>query len=114
MDLRWNPFSRGGLYMSAPSLVERLRGQQCPISRQFFTVLALCHTVMAEWKEGEVVWDILCDILWMGSLLIFDDASDGVKKSYFLSAKPKVSLLLDKSHTSYHNLPSHQPSVLFA
>lgn len=41
--------------MSAPSLVERLRGQQCPISRQFFTVLALCHTVMAEWKEGQVV-----------------------------------------------------------
>ncbi|XP_061594939.1 phospholipid-transporting ATPase IC [Cololabis saira] len=53
MDLSWNPFSCGGLCMSAPSLVQRLREQQCPLSRQFFTALALCHTVMAEWKEGE-------------------------------------------------------------
>ncbi|CAG5864928.1 unnamed protein product [Menidia menidia] len=51
MDLSWNPFSRGGLYMSAPGLVERLRGQRCPHSRQFLRALALCHTVMAEWKE---------------------------------------------------------------
>lgn len=52
MDLSWNPFSRGGLFMSAPSLVEKLRGQQCPFSRQFLRALSLCHTVMAEWKEG--------------------------------------------------------------
>uniref|UniRef100_A0A3Q1G781 ATPase phospholipid transporting 8B3 n=1 Tax=Acanthochromis polyacanthus TaxID=80966 RepID=A0A3Q1G781_9TELE len=51
MELSWNPFSCGGLFISAPSLVERLRGQQCPLSRQFLTALALCHTVMAEWKE---------------------------------------------------------------
>ncbi|XP_017262394.1 phospholipid-transporting ATPase IC [Kryptolebias marmoratus] len=56
MDLSWNPFSCGGLYMSAPSLLERLRGQQCPISRQFFTALALCHTVMAQWKEDSPVY----------------------------------------------------------
>ncbi|XP_069006033.1 phospholipid-transporting ATPase IC [Embiotoca jacksoni] len=56
MDLSWNPFSCGGLFMSAPSLVERLRGQQCSLSRQFFTALALCHTVMAEWKEETPVY----------------------------------------------------------
>uniref|UniRef100_A0A3B5B6U2 Phospholipid-transporting ATPase n=1 Tax=Stegastes partitus TaxID=144197 RepID=A0A3B5B6U2_9TELE len=53
MELSWNPFSCGGLFMSAPGLVEKLRGQQCPLSKQFLTALALCHTVMAEWKDGE-------------------------------------------------------------
>ncbi|XP_049910640.1 phospholipid-transporting ATPase IC [Epinephelus moara] len=56
MDLSWNPYARGGLYMSAPSLVERLRGQQCPFSRQFLSALSLCHTVMAEWKEEAPVY----------------------------------------------------------
>ncbi|XP_047444139.1 phospholipid-transporting ATPase IC [Mugil cephalus] len=56
MNLSWNPFSRGDLFMSAPSLVERLRGQQCPLSRQFLSALALCHTVMAEWKEETPVY----------------------------------------------------------
>ncbi|XP_051803658.1 phospholipid-transporting ATPase IK [Acanthochromis polyacanthus] len=56
MELSWNPFSCGGLFISAPSLVERLRGQQCPLSRQFLTALALCHTVMAEWKEEMPVY----------------------------------------------------------
>ncbi|KAM7410157.1 hypothetical protein PAMA_001550 [Pampus argenteus] len=56
MDLSWNPFSCGGLFMSAPSLVERVRGQQCPVSRQFLSALTLCHTVMAEWKEGAPVY----------------------------------------------------------
>lgn len=54
MDLSWNPYSCGGLFMSAPSLVEKLRHQQCPLSRQFLTALSLCHTVMAEWKDGEL------------------------------------------------------------
>ncbi|XP_035509560.1 phospholipid-transporting ATPase IK-like [Morone saxatilis] len=56
MDLSWNPFSCGGLFMSATSLVEKLRRQQCPLSRQFLTALALCHTVMAEWKEEAPVY----------------------------------------------------------
>ncbi|XP_070764399.1 phospholipid-transporting ATPase IC [Enoplosus armatus] len=56
MDLSWNQFSRGGLFMSAPSLVNKLRGQQCPLSRQFLTALSLCHTVMAEWKEEAPVY----------------------------------------------------------
>ncbi|XP_038572102.1 phospholipid-transporting ATPase IK [Micropterus salmoides] len=56
MDLSWNQFSRGGLLMSAPSLVKKLRGQQCPLSRQFLTALSLCHTVMAEWKEEAPVY----------------------------------------------------------
>uniref|UniRef100_A0A3B5AUM1 Phospholipid-transporting ATPase n=1 Tax=Stegastes partitus TaxID=144197 RepID=A0A3B5AUM1_9TELE len=54
--LSWNPFSCGGLFMSAPGLVEKLRGQQCPLSKQFLTALALCHTVMAEWKDETPVY----------------------------------------------------------
>ncbi|KAG7239038.1 hypothetical protein INR49_030303 [Caranx melampygus] len=56
MDLSWNTFSCGGLFMSAPSLVEKLREQQCPLSRQFLTALSLCHTVMAEWKTEAPVY----------------------------------------------------------
>ncbi|XP_029939575.1 phospholipid-transporting ATPase IC [Salarias fasciatus] len=51
MDLSWNSYSCGGLFMSSPKLVERLREQQCPMSRQFITALALCHTVMAVWSN---------------------------------------------------------------
>ncbi|XP_073332527.1 phospholipid-transporting ATPase IC [Pagrus major] len=56
MDSSWNPFSRGGLFMSAPRLMEKLRGQMCPLSRQFLSALSLCHTVMAEWKEEAPVY----------------------------------------------------------
>ncbi|XP_075943525.1 phospholipid-transporting ATPase IC [Anarhichas minor] len=56
MDLSWNPYSCGGLFMSAPDLLEKLRGQQCPFSRQFLRALSLCHTVMAEWKEEAPVY----------------------------------------------------------
>ncbi|XP_039896182.1 phospholipid-transporting ATPase IK isoform X4 [Simochromis diagramma] len=56
MDLSWNPFSCGGLFMSAPALVDRLRGNQCLLSRQFLTALALCHTVMTEWKKQTPVY----------------------------------------------------------
>ncbi|CAB1324346.1 unnamed protein product [Coregonus sp. 'balchen'] len=41
LDLSWNPFSCGGLYLSDQWLVDRLRGQQCTQSRQFLIVLAL-------------------------------------------------------------------------
>ncbi|TKS74433.1 Phospholipid-transporting ATPase ID [Collichthys lucidus] len=40
----------------APSLVEKLRGQQCPLSRQFLSAMSLCHTVMAEWKNEAPVY----------------------------------------------------------
>uniref|UniRef100_A0A4W5NSU8 Phospholipid-transporting ATPase n=1 Tax=Hucho hucho TaxID=62062 RepID=A0A4W5NSU8_9TELE len=53
LDLSWNPFSCGGLYLSDQRLVDKLRGQQCTQSRQFLTTLALCHTVMTEWRNGE-------------------------------------------------------------
>ncbi|XP_029356232.1 phospholipid-transporting ATPase IC isoform X2 [Echeneis naucrates] len=56
MDLSWNPFSCGGLFMSAPGLVEKLRGKQCPFTRQFLSALSLCHAVMAEWKEEVPVY----------------------------------------------------------
>ncbi|XP_068175342.1 phospholipid-transporting ATPase IC [Antennarius striatus] len=56
MDLSWNPFSHGGLFMSAPSLVEKLRGQRCPLSRQFLSALSLCHTVMVDWEQDAPVY----------------------------------------------------------
>nr|XP_061790612.1 phospholipid-transporting ATPase IC-like [Nerophis lumbriciformis] len=56
MDLSWNPYSRGGLFMFAPTLVERVRAQQCPTVIQFFTALTVCHTVMAQWKEDAPVY----------------------------------------------------------
>ncbi|CDQ76982.1 unnamed protein product [Oncorhynchus mykiss] len=56
LDLSWNPYSCGGLYLSDQRLVDKLRGQQCTQSRQFLTTLALCHTVMTEWKNGAPVY----------------------------------------------------------
>ncbi|XP_053094267.1 phospholipid-transporting ATPase IC [Pangasianodon hypophthalmus] len=52
LDLSWNRFSCGGLPFSDQRLVDHLREQNCPESRQFFTALALCHTVMTEWRDG--------------------------------------------------------------
>uniref|UniRef100_A0A8C9R2G9 Phospholipid-transporting ATPase n=1 Tax=Scleropages formosus TaxID=113540 RepID=A0A8C9R2G9_SCLFO len=56
LDLSWNPFSRGGLQFSDQRLVDKLRDQDSTEVREFFTVLALCHTVMAEWKDGTPVY----------------------------------------------------------
>ncbi|KAM9385836.1 phospholipid-transporting ATPase IC [Pholidichthys leucotaenia] len=56
MNLSWNPFSRGGLFMSAPGLVEKVRGEQCQHTRQFLSALALCNTVMADWNDGTPVY----------------------------------------------------------
>ncbi|KAJ8374415.1 hypothetical protein SKAU_G00049950 [Synaphobranchus kaupii] len=52
LDLSWNPYSRGSLQFSDQLLVDRLRGQSYAEEREFFSALALCHTVMSEWKEG--------------------------------------------------------------
>ncbi|XP_063057432.1 phospholipid-transporting ATPase IC [Engraulis encrasicolus] len=52
LDLSWNRFSCGGLQFWDQRLVDRLVKERCPQSREFFTALALCHTVMTEWKEG--------------------------------------------------------------
>eukprot|EP00066_Takifugu_rubripes_P008131 XP_003974103.1 PREDICTED: phospholipid-transporting ATPase IC-like [Takifugu rubripes] len=56
MDLSWNPFSCGGLFLSAPSLVDKLRRQECPLSLQFLRALSLCHTVMAQWDKETLVY----------------------------------------------------------
>ncbi|KPP57971.1 hypothetical protein Z043_124252 [Scleropages formosus] len=56
LDLSWNPFSRGGLQFSDQRLVDKLRDQDSTEVREFFTVLALCHTVMAEWKDETPVY----------------------------------------------------------
>uniref|UniRef100_A0A3B3TGM4 Phospholipid-transporting ATPase n=1 Tax=Paramormyrops kingsleyae TaxID=1676925 RepID=A0A3B3TGM4_9TELE len=51
LDLSWNPFSCGGLQFSDKRLVDTLRKPGSPDVREFFKALALCHTVMAEWKD---------------------------------------------------------------
>ncbi|KAM6962998.1 phospholipid-transporting ATPase IC [Aplochiton taeniatus] len=56
MDMTWNPYSCGGLPLFSPRLVERIRGQQCQQTTEFFTALELCHTVMADWKKGTLVY----------------------------------------------------------
>ncbi|KAK7889658.1 hypothetical protein WMY93_025218 [Mugilogobius chulae] len=56
MDLSWNSYSCGGLFMYAPELVQRLRGQQCHASREFLRALSLCHTVMAANENGALVY----------------------------------------------------------
>uniref|UniRef100_A0A8B9KXK2 Phospholipid-transporting ATPase n=1 Tax=Astyanax mexicanus TaxID=7994 RepID=A0A8B9KXK2_ASTMX len=48
----WNRFSCGGLQFSDQRLVDRLLQRNCPETLEFFTALALCHTVMSEWKDG--------------------------------------------------------------
>ncbi|KAI7791325.1 putative phospholipid-transporting ATPase IC [Triplophysa rosa] len=52
LDLSWNRFSCGGMKFSDQRLVEKLRGWSSPECQEFFTALALCHTVMSEWKDG--------------------------------------------------------------
>ncbi|XP_062869479.1 phospholipid-transporting ATPase IC [Trichomycterus rosablanca] len=51
-DLSWNQYSCGGLFFYDQQLVNRLQERSCPDSKEFITALALCHTVMSEWKNG--------------------------------------------------------------
>ncbi|KAI2650373.1 Phospholipid-transporting ATPase IK [Labeo rohita] len=52
LDLSWNRFSCGGLKFSDQRLVNKLRERSSPECQEFFTALALCHTVMSEWRDG--------------------------------------------------------------
>ncbi|TRY62354.1 hypothetical protein DNTS_025883 [Danionella cerebrum] len=52
LDLSWNRFSCGGLKFSDQLLIDRLRKRSSLECQEFFTALALCHTVMSEWKDG--------------------------------------------------------------
>uniref|UniRef100_A0A8C2DCG0 Phospholipid-transporting ATPase n=1 Tax=Cyprinus carpio TaxID=7962 RepID=A0A8C2DCG0_CYPCA len=52
LDLSWNRFSCGGLKFSDQRLVDKLRERSSPECQEFFTALALCHTVMSEWRDG--------------------------------------------------------------
>ncbi|KAI1891681.1 hypothetical protein AGOR_G00146280 [Albula goreensis] len=55
LDLSSNPYSRGGQQIFDQRLVDRLR-DGCTETREFFTALALCHTIMSEWKDGTLVY----------------------------------------------------------
>ncbi|XP_039550930.1 phospholipid-transporting ATPase IC isoform X2 [Pimephales promelas] len=52
LDLSWNRFSCGGMKFSDQRLVDKLRERSSPECQEFFTALALCHTVMSEWRDG--------------------------------------------------------------
>ncbi|KAK2906994.1 hypothetical protein Q8A67_005979 [Cirrhinus molitorella] len=52
LDLSWNRFSCGGLKFSDQRLVDKLRERSSLECQEFFTALALCHTVMSEWRDG--------------------------------------------------------------
>ncbi len=45
-------FSCGGLKFSDQRLVDNLREWSSPECQEFFTALALCHTVMTVWRDG--------------------------------------------------------------
>ncbi|XP_016334491.1 phospholipid-transporting ATPase IC-like, partial [Sinocyclocheilus anshuiensis] len=51
LDLSWNRFSCGGLKFSDQRLVDKLCERSSPECQEFFTALALCHTVMSEWRD---------------------------------------------------------------
>ncbi|XP_016395800.1 phospholipid-transporting ATPase IC [Sinocyclocheilus rhinocerous] len=52
LDLSWNRFSCGGLKFSDQRLVDKLCERSSPECQEFLTALALCHTVMSEWRDG--------------------------------------------------------------
>uniref|UniRef100_A0A8C4T475 Phospholipid-transporting ATPase n=1 Tax=Erpetoichthys calabaricus TaxID=27687 RepID=A0A8C4T475_ERPCA len=54
IDLQWNPFADGKLSFSDQVLVDRLRSGEDRSLTEFFRVLAVCHTVMAEEVDGDL------------------------------------------------------------
>lgn len=57
--------------MSAPGLVEKLRGQECPLSTQFLRALSLCHTVMAQQDKGWLFVSVVIDCSSDESMFVF-------------------------------------------
>lgn len=57
--------------MSAPGLVEKLRGQECPLSTQFLRALSLCHTVMAQQDKGWLFVSVVIDCSSDYSMFVF-------------------------------------------
>ncbi|XP_072100623.1 phospholipid-transporting ATPase IC-like isoform X2 [Mobula birostris] len=56
VDLSWNAFADGKLKFYDGSLLERIRSGNEPGVHEFFKLLALCHTVMVEEKQGQLTY----------------------------------------------------------
>ncbi|XP_072924288.1 phospholipid-transporting ATPase IC isoform X2 [Hemitrygon akajei] len=56
VDLSWNTFADGKLKFYDGLLLEQIRSGNEPAVHEFFKLLALCHTVMVEEKQGQLVY----------------------------------------------------------
>ncbi|KAM3856008.1 phospholipid-transporting ATPase IK isoform 2-T2 [Vipera latastei] len=56
MDLSWNKYIDKKLEFHDQLLLDTIRRDQDPIVREYIRLLALCHTVMVEEKENELVY----------------------------------------------------------
>ncbi|CAL8326744.1 unnamed protein product [Boreogadus saida] len=56
VDFGWNPYADPKFEFMDHSLVACIRSQQDQETLEFFKLLSLCHTVMVEHKEGELVY----------------------------------------------------------
>ncbi|XP_058019350.1 phospholipid-transporting ATPase IK [Ahaetulla prasina] len=56
MDLSWNKYIDKKLEFHDQLLLDTIRRDQDPVVREYMRLLALCHTVMVEEKESELVY----------------------------------------------------------
>ncbi|XP_026536904.1 phospholipid-transporting ATPase IK [Notechis scutatus] len=56
MDLSWNKYIDKKLEFHDQLLLDTIRSDQDPVVREYMRLLALCHTVMVEEKESELVY----------------------------------------------------------
>ncbi|XP_038633110.1 phospholipid-transporting ATPase IC-like isoform X2 [Scyliorhinus canicula] len=56
VDFSWNTFADGKLTFHDSSLVELIRSGSDPGVHEFFKLLAVCHTVMVEEKNGQLAY----------------------------------------------------------
>ncbi|XP_043930717.1 phospholipid-transporting ATPase IC isoform X2 [Protopterus annectens] len=55
-DLSWNQYADNKLTFHDHYLINCVKSEKDPDIKEFFKLLALCHTVMAEQKDGELVY----------------------------------------------------------
>ncbi|XP_069074061.1 phospholipid-transporting ATPase IC-like isoform X1 [Pleurodeles waltl] len=56
VSFRWNPYADGKFQFHDQTLVDTVRNGKEQDAAEFFRLLALCHTVMVEEKEGDLVY----------------------------------------------------------
>ncbi|XP_068933668.1 phospholipid-transporting ATPase IK [Petaurus breviceps papuanus] len=56
ISLSWNKYADGKLLFYDPTLLIAIRDDKDKVIREFWRLLALCHTVMVEEKDGQLVY----------------------------------------------------------